>query len=502
MVQRQSRRRAALSTLVGTGATVAITVAQAFILIPLCLANLGTALYGAWLAASELLIWLQFLDLGIPNLMTQRIGASVGRNDDIEAAQWAGTGLWALITVGAALTVLALIAAPFIAMWVRVSAADADAFTASFRIGALASAILLTYNGVLGIARGAQLTGLMNAAQVAGALTGLVVAIALLLAGFGVWALAFGLLARAVISLLGAALFVIGARRASGVRLGRPSAAVLRQMLGLAPSMGAANAAYLLANNSELLLVNTLFGPVPAAVYALTRRAMEGFRQLLDSIAWAVYGSFAHLVTAEDRHRARTVLDEVLWLRLAAACLCGAVVLAVNQPFVTLLFGAEHFGGVWLTAGFAVQMIVGGQTFLANYLLRATGLVREGSILLMSEAAARVAAIAAGLLMAGLAGAPWAAVAVSACALFVMRRALHRALPPALSATSPPPMGSRLAPFALLAFGLAVAVVRIPVSWASVGGVAAALTIVGAVVLWWMLPPFVSDGSLMRWNRA
>src|SRR5215210_4877473 len=74
----QSRRRAALTTLFGTGATVAVTVAQAFVLIPLSLLHLGTHLYGAWLGAFELLIWLQLLDMGIPNLMTQRIGAAVG----------------------------------------------------------------------------------------------------------------------------------------------------------------------------------------------------------------------------------------------------------------------------------------------------------------------------------------------------------------------------------------------------------------------------------------
>ena len=82
MPQRPSRRRAALSTLFGTGATVAITIAQAFILIPLWLTYLGGGLYGAWLATSELLVWLQLLDLGIPNLMTQRIGASVGQCDE------------------------------------------------------------------------------------------------------------------------------------------------------------------------------------------------------------------------------------------------------------------------------------------------------------------------------------------------------------------------------------------------------------------------------------
>ena len=116
-----------------------------------------------------------------------------------------------------------------------------------------------------------------------------------------------------------------------------------------------------------------MFGPVAAAVYALTRRAMDGVRSLLESIAWAVYGGFAELVTAQDRQRARVVLHEILWLRLGAACLCGAVVLGVNEAFVTLLFGADNFGGILLTAGFAAQMILSGQSFLANYLFRAAG---------------------------------------------------------------------------------------------------------------------------------
>ena len=166
-----------------------------------------------------------------------------------------------------------------------------------------------------------QLTGVVNAAQVAAALSGLLVSAGLLVAGFGVWSLAYGLLARAVVSAAGAVLFMIDARKTAGFRPGRPSMAVLRDMATLAPSMAGANAGYLLANYTEVMLVNTMFGPVAAAVYALTRRAMDGVRSLLESIAWAVYGGFAELVTAQDRHRARVVLHEILWLRLGAASL-------------------------------------------------------------------------------------------------------------------------------------------------------------------------------------
>ena len=502
MLQQQSRRRAALSTLLGTGATVAITVAQAFILIPLCLTYLGTGVYGAWLGASELLIWVQLLDLGIPNLMTQRIGAAVGQNDNAAASRWSGTGVCVLAAIGTALAGVAVLCAPVVTIWARVPAGEAAAFTGAFRLGAVASAILLWYHGVLGISRGVQMTGVVNGAQVTAAVTGLVVAVGMLLAGFGVWSLAVGLLARALVSVAGGALFLIAARKAAGVRLGWPSPAVLREMAGLAPSMAGANAGYLLANNTDVLLVTTMFGPVAAAVYALTRRAIDGVRSLLDSIAWAVYGGFAHLVTADDRHRARAVLHEILWLRLGAACLCAAVVLGVNEAFVTLLFGAENFGGIALTAGFAAQMVLSGQAFLSNYLFRAAGHVREGSILLAGEAVARAAAVAGGLVVAGLAGAPWIAAGVSAFALVITLRRLERELPPSDGPLFRPTVGSRLAPYIVFLLGLTVAVVRVPLSWTYVGGTAALLTISGVAVLWWLLPRGVVEGSLLRWIRT
>ena len=502
MPQRHSRRRAALSTLFGTGATVAITIAQAFILIPLCLTYLGGGLYGAWLAASELLVWLQLLDLGIPNLMTQRIGASVGQNDEGTVSQWFGTGLCVLAVIGLALAGVAIVSAPLITTWARVPSAEAGAFTGSFRLGAVASAMLLAYHGVLGIARGVQLTGVVNAAQVAAALSGLLVSVGLLVAGFGVWSLAFGLLARAVVSAAGAALFIIDARKTAGFHPGRPSMAVLRDMATLAPSMAGANAGYLLANYTEVMLVNTMFGPVTAAVYALTRRAMDGVRSLLESIAWAVYGGFAQLVTAHDRHRARVVLHEILWLRLGAACLCGAVVLGVNEAFVTLLFGAENFGGILLTAGFAAQMILSGQSFLANYLFRAAGHMREGSMVLAGEAVTRVVAVAGALATVGLAGAPWAAAAVSGVVMTITLRRLDRELPESTAPASVATIGSRLAPYVVFLSGLAVAIVTVPLSWLYVAGVAVALTVSSVAVFWWALPPAVAEGSLMRWIRT
>ena len=276
---------------------------------------------------------------------------------------------------------------------------------------------------------------------------------------------------------------MIDARKTAGFRPGRPSMAVLRDMATLAPSMAGANAGYLIANYTEVMLVNTMFGPVAAAVYALTRRAMDGVRSLLESIAWAVSGGFAELVTAEDRHRARVVLHEILWLRLGAACLCAAVVLG-ERGFVTLLFGAENFGGILLTAGFAAQMILSGQSFLANYLFARR--VRAGRFDSAGRRGRHSRGAGAGALaMVGLAGAPWAAAAVSGVVMMITLRRLDRELPGRMHRPPLCTIGSRLAPDFVFLSGLVVAILTVPLSWMYVGGVVVLLTISSAAVFWW-----------------
>jgi O-antigen/teichoic acid export membrane protein len=496
---RESRRHAAWATLTGTGLTVCITVAQAFLLVPLCLSHLGAALYGAWRGAFELLVWVQLLDCGIPNLLTQRVAAALARGDHAGAARWTSTAMTMLIIIACLLALTGALVAPFVGRWVDVPHDQAATFMRCFQVGVLASAVLLVFNGLFGLSRGAQLTALVNASQVAGVLASLVVSIVLLIKGWGLWALPMGLLVRALLSLVGGLTFLWRLPHDRGGQIVRPSRVLAGEIVSLAPSMASGNVGYLLANNSEIFLVATIFGPVAATTYALTRAAIDGLRNLLDSFAWAVYGGFSHLVTAVDRYRARAVLHEVLWLRLAAACVCGAVAIAVNRTFVTRLFGADHFGGVWLTAGFAVQMVLGGQSFLANFLYRAAGHVGAGSRWLAAEAVARVLAMLTGFFLIGLPGAPWAAAVVSTAALLLMIGLLDRTLPASDVRAAAGQWTSQIAPIVVLALGVAIALMDPSHSWIGLVATGTTIVLAGGGLLWLTVPASSGVGALPRW---
>ena len=147
-------------------------------------------------------------------------------------------------------------------------------------------------------------------------------------------------------------------------------------------------------------------------------------------------------------------------------------------------------------------MILSGQSFLSNYLFRAAGHMREGSILLAAEAVTRVALVAGALAVVGLAGGPWAAAAVSGVVMMMTLRRLDGELPGSNAPASALTTRSRLAPALVFLSGLVVAILTVPLSWTYVGGVVVLLAISSAAVLWWASPPAVAEGSLMRWIRT
>lgn len=424
-----SRRDAARSTVVGSSLAILISLAQAFFLIPICLDEFGSRLYGAWLGGTELLIWIQLLDLGIPNLMMQRIGAALGRGDAEEGGRWFLSGFTVMLGLAFLLALLGVAGSAFVAEWADVNPAQAGTFEDCFRLGVMASAVLLLNNAFVGLSRGVQRTGLVNGTLVGGAAVGFAVSLWLLLAHAGLWALAWGLMARAVVALAGGLVFLLGLNRTAlrlPLGLSRP---VLREITGLVPSMTGASVGYLAVAYSDIALVTTFLGPSAAAAYGLTRRAADAARSLLDTIAYAVYGGFAHLLGSGERDRAPAVLNEILLARWACACVAVACYVAVNRGFVTLLFGAEHWGGFWLTVAFGVQLLISGQSFLVNYLYRAAGAVRAGSLLLTAEAAVRIAATILALRLFGMLGSPVAGAMVAAGFGLYAARRLRALLP-------------------------------------------------------------------------
>src|SRR5512136_152353 len=136
-----SRRRAAVATLAGSTASTLIVSIQAVVLIPLYLHAIGPRLYGAWLGSGEILVWMQAFDLGLPNLMIQRIGAAYGQRDSKTVAEYFAAGMAAMAGVALIVGFSVFGFSRLLPGWMGLAGNEASTLKACFVFGGVAAAV-------------------------------------------------------------------------------------------------------------------------------------------------------------------------------------------------------------------------------------------------------------------------------------------------------------------------------------------------------------------------
>jgi O-antigen/teichoic acid export membrane protein len=478
-----SRRDAALATFGGNFASVFIVSLQAVLIIPLYLNAVGPRLSGAWLASAEILVWMQAMDLGIPNLMIQRIAAAHGRGDTQSAARWFASGQLLLALVSAVVAGAGLLISSSLPSLFRVTGPEAEVLRDCFLLGTIASCATIFGNGLVGLSRAVQDTTFLSGMLIVSALVGFVTSLALIVMGWGLFAVALGLLARAVVSLMTSLAFGIVTWRTQFRVPFRIEQTVIRQLLEAAPATAIGGFSYALMSQSEIVLVASIARPELAVIYALTRKAADVGRSLVDMIGFATYGAFAHMMGGPERTHAQRVHSEVLSLHLSAAVALAAAFFAVDHSLVDLWVGPGLFGGPMLVFLMSVQAVVLGHSYLINLLYRATGRVVEGSLALVVEALVRLPLLAGLLVVFGLPGLPLAAILTAATSAWITQRRTAQELGGDTTRafwSSPRVLWGRLG---LLAVGGVVALTLYAPSWLFVGLVGASIAVVGGLAL-------------------
>lgn len=409
---------------------MALVSIQAIVLMPVYLGTIGARLFGAWLGTGELLVWLQACDLGLPNLIIQRIGSAHGRGDTKAIGAWFASAMAVLSMLAVLLAGCGAVAGVFVPGWMGLHGGEASTLRWCFTVSALAAAACVFHNGVVGFSRGIQDTAWMNAVLVCSAVVSFATAAAGIAAGLGLWAPALASVTRAATLLAGDAWFTMPYLKGSLRGQFRPRAEIVREIFSILPATAVGGVAYAAMNQSQVALAALLLRPEAAVVLAVTRKAADLLRALTDTIATAVYGSFASLAGAGENERTQRVLRQIRMLRTAVA-IAGAVgFVAVNRHLVEWWVGRDQYGGTLLTVAIAIESVAVGASYLLNSLYRATGPVARGSWLLAAEGLVRVPLMIAGLHWMGLCGPPLAASATAAVSLLVVRAWLPRELLP------------------------------------------------------------------------
>lgn len=504
-----NRRAAAFSTALTTLANLTFSLITSFVLLPLYTKIIGARVYGAWSGLSDLLMWLQAFDFGIPNVLIQKVAEASSRDDKKDVAKWFSACMLCIILVSLCIAAGGLLLGQFVAGWLKgLSPTERDHLKGAFQVGVVTSGLQVFNYGIIGYSRAVQRIRLMNMATMAVTPLSIVICLPLLFMGFGVYSIVLTLLARSACIALVGLFFIYTEIRSDELSLVKPDGAQFMQVLRLMPATLLGGIAYAVTNQSELFILNMTQSPTVAFHYLAMRRAVEIPKVISDTVAFSSYGAFAHLANSGEKSKVLQVFRQLENMRLSLATILIVPYIALNSSFVLALFKGATQPDVTTIILIGIQALVAGNSFLANYLYRATGEVVKGSMVQVGEALCKLVLAVVATHYFGSIALPMVAIPTSCFFWYLSVRGVKaKYYPTEMAKLSPPIVHATRAALILAAIGIG-ATVRLP-NWGFILAAGAVLTAIAAVCISKVDPSVdsVRDKLLgavkkLRWRRA
>jgi O-antigen/teichoic acid export membrane protein len=339
------RRRSAFLSMLFSWIGLIISLTRNILLVPIYLHKIPLPEYGAWLATGGALALMLVNDYGLSGVVTQRISASYGGGELAALGRLAGSALaiGAVLAVGLAVVSFALV--PFLPGLATLNASESHIVVMCFVFAIGANSFGVIGATALSVIRSLQQVTVMGAVTLIAELANVVLILAGLFGGYGLYALAAGLLVRSLIILVGG---LVGVWYLCARRFGTPleiELAAVRGFLGEASRFFLSSIAIRLQAQSNVFFIGSILGPASAAIYSLTVRAHDTVLSVIVLINGSLVPSVTHLLGSGDVGRFRVVVLRLLIFLAALTALAMTVTVILNPAFLTLWVGKRAFAG-------------------------------------------------------------------------------------------------------------------------------------------------------------
>jgi O-antigen/teichoic acid export membrane protein len=341
---------------------VGISVMAGLWLVPFTLYHVGARSYGLWLASGELLAYAGLAELGMLVTLPWLIAQADGQGDRARVRLLVSTGAAAATLSALVYVALAIVLWTQLPRVLQLGDAERASVQGPLLIVALAGCIshpLRAFNAVLAGLQDVRFNGFVSLVHW---LIGFVLAVSLLVQGYGLYALA---IAAAVPPILSGTAAAIRLRAIAPDLLRgwpRPAFADIRRLFVEGVGTWIGGWGWRLIAASDSLVLAALGRPAQVAALACTSKLAQAMVQL----SWIPCDNgligLAQLSAEKQSQRLREALVVMVRVYLALAGAVACVIVAVNPAFVRQWVGADMFAGQvsnTLIASLAIAMSFG-----------------------------------------------------------------------------------------------------------------------------------------------
>jgi len=368
--------KSALGIYLASIAQVLLAVVQGFVLVPLFISKFGRELYGSWLALAPILAWLSIMDPGFTDTIRANVARANGANDKREMGRVIGSWIGLQLLILPVPVLAGYVLAPYVPRILGVTAASAPAVRMVFLLSSIVATLLLLNGSLTGVLHGLHLGMASTVILAATNAIGLLTTLYLVLHGFSVTSIPWGLLTRVVLSVLVLAGVAAYHCRSHDIPLRVSFSSVGTSGLASVPVLtNKISSAFF--RNIDTLVVSRMLGVSVVPTLTLTQRAGDLFTPLLTGSSQALMPSLAHLAGARNDNEFAGMIRNLLQFNIWVLTLVGGMYLALNRSFVFLWVGDQFFGGQVLTFLLFADVAVDILYYVLFQASLAAGLVRE-----------------------------------------------------------------------------------------------------------------------------
>lgn len=379
-------------------------ILSGIVLVPLYLKFIPLDLYGAWLAASNVITWMSIADPGLSTVIMQKASVAYGRQDMAALNGLFTNGvmlslLVALLTAGAG-----WVAAPYLMTLLNLDPGVAySQLRPAFLVAVLGTALMIFSYGITAFNQGLQSSLGIGLVFMVTQLGSLAFTIWLFYAGWDLMALALAMVFRGVGLLFGNVIYLVWRVVHDGLCL-RTSFAGFRELTQLMAFTFLGKAIGTMATSMDALIVTRYIGPELAPVYTLTRKVPELSRSFMERPAIAFMPAIASLWGMGDKERVRAVLLRLMSIMLWVMGLAGVGFWLLNGAFIKLWVGPTLYAGSLVNGLIIGQMMVMVFATALSSLCYALGNIQGNSVAMLIQGLVSITLMIAGAHYHGMMG--------------------------------------------------------------------------------------------------
>jgi len=388
-----------------TGYTVTmLTMVIGLWLTPFTLKFLTREEFAIFTLASDVILWLSLVDLGIASSLKVQAAQMTGKDDPFRASRIASTAFFAELGVGLLIFLFGAVIALFFPSLFDVSESirsDAVNVVLIFSLSTAVNIGLQTYSALL-IAH--QQIHIDNFLRIFLLLMRTLLTVLLLLAGWKMYSIAVANLISVLVSSTIAGVRCRYTIRDVSLRMSFFSFGELKSLGSMGIWFTVGGLAGILIEGMDRVVAAKIISLESVTTLALTGR--------LYSIAYGVIGQITNtarpvlgqMLGKRDMTSTRRVYDRMALFSTGIAVCVGLAIMAGNGAFVKWWVGEKNYGGIWLDIAFAVNLIVN-SWILPNRATLAAGLIiKQNSLSRIAEGIINFAASVVLGYLFGLAG--------------------------------------------------------------------------------------------------